>query len=73
MWEDGMDSPITRVPPHIKQLVDIELIKDRGMKLPAEITRIVIAELKDYLENKEIGGGELTDACVKEIIDTTTN
>eukprot|EP00957_Ditylum_brightwellii_P110738 8445461-Ditylum_brightwellii.AAC.1 len=29
-----------------------------------------MSELKDYLENKGIGGGELTEARVKEMIDT---
>eukprot|EP00957_Ditylum_brightwellii_P042931 3250389-Ditylum_brightwellii.AAC.1 len=51
-WEDGMDSPITGVLPHIKQLVGIEQIKDHGMKLPAEITQIIMSELRGYLENK---------------------
>eukprot|EP00957_Ditylum_brightwellii_P027506 2079106-Ditylum_brightwellii.AAC.1 len=51
-WEDGMDSHITDVPPHIKQLVDIEQTKYHGMKLPAEIAQMVISELKDHLENK---------------------
>eukprot|EP00957_Ditylum_brightwellii_P077798 5912281-Ditylum_brightwellii.AAC.1 len=54
--EDGMDSPITEIPPHIKQLVDIGQIKDHGMKLPAEITQMIMLELKDYLEYKGIGG-----------------
>eukprot|EP00957_Ditylum_brightwellii_P083641 6357797-Ditylum_brightwellii.AAC.1 len=62
VWEDGMDSPITGVPPHIKQLVDIEQIKDHGMKLPEEITQMVMLELKNYIEIKGIGGGDLTEA-----------
>eukprot|EP00957_Ditylum_brightwellii_P076198 5792177-Ditylum_brightwellii.AAC.1 len=70
-WEDGMNSPITGVPPHTKQLVDIGQIKDYGMKLPAEITQMIMSELKGYLENKGIGGDELTDAQVKEMIDIT--
>eukprot|EP00957_Ditylum_brightwellii_P168391 12817870-Ditylum_brightwellii.AAC.1 len=65
-----MDRPITGVPPHIKQLVDIGQIKGHGMKLSAEITQMIMSELKDYLENKRIGGGELTEAQVKEMIDT---
>eukprot|EP00957_Ditylum_brightwellii_P105859 8073076-Ditylum_brightwellii.AAC.1 len=69
-WEDGMDSPISGVPPHIKQLVDIRQIKDHGMKLTAEITQMIMSDLNNYLKNKGIGGGELTEAQVKEMIDT---
>eukprot|EP00957_Ditylum_brightwellii_P083147 6321936-Ditylum_brightwellii.AAC.1 len=61
-----MDSPITGVPPHIKQLVDIWQIKDHEMKLPAEITPMIMSEFKDYFKDKGIGGGELTEAQVKE-------
>eukprot|EP00957_Ditylum_brightwellii_P127175 9697114-Ditylum_brightwellii.AAC.1 len=38
--------------------------------LPAEITLMILPELKDYLENKGIDGGELIEAQAKEIIDT---
>eukprot|EP00957_Ditylum_brightwellii_P000930 75126-Ditylum_brightwellii.AAC.1 len=69
-WEDGKDSPITGAPPCIKQLVDIGQIKDHGTKLRAKISQMIMSELKDYLENKGIGGGELTEAKVKEMIDT---
>eukprot|EP00957_Ditylum_brightwellii_P144235 10989546-Ditylum_brightwellii.AAC.1 len=48
-WEDGMDSLITG-------------IKDHGMRLPAEIMQMIMSELKSYLENKGIGGGELIEA-----------
>eukprot|EP00957_Ditylum_brightwellii_P017857 1344752-Ditylum_brightwellii.AAC.1 len=73
MWEDGMDSPITGVPLHIKQLVNIEQIKDHGMKPPAEIIQMVMSGLKGYIENKGIGSGELIVAQVKEMIDTAAN
>eukprot|EP00957_Ditylum_brightwellii_P124378 9479867-Ditylum_brightwellii.AAC.1 len=55
-----MDSPITG-------------IKDHGIKLPVEIAQMVMLELKDYLENKGIGGGELREAQVMEMIDTAAN
>ena len=70
-WEDKNESPITSVPPHNKQLVDIKKIKQNTANLLAYITEMVLSQLKDYLETKGIGGLELTDARVKDMIDTT--
>lgn len=69
-WE-SRDLVITGVPPHIKQIVDLEKLRESSASLPETVTKMVMTDLTIYLESKGIGGGELTEARLKEMIDST--
>jgi hypothetical protein len=61
--------PMTGIPPHIKSLVDISGIKEEQSKLVEKVTEKVMKEMKGYFETRRIGGGELTEARMREMID----
>eukprot|EP00978_Attheya_sp_CCMP212_P006421 scaffold14652_cov75-Attheya_sp.AAC.1 len=64
-WE-SRDLAITGVPPHIKQIVDLQKLREESSALPQSVTKSVMVELKQYLESRGISGGELTEARVND-------
>jgi hypothetical protein len=70
-WESQEQLAITGVPPHIKQIVDLKKLLEESAKLPASVTKNVMEEVREYFERRGIGGGELTEARVNEMIDRT--
>ena len=65
-WEDNCN--ITGVPPHIKQLVDLEAIWDSTSSLAESVEKAVLKGVTEYFEVRRIGGGEIAEARVKEMI-----
>jgi hypothetical protein len=56
------------VPPHIKQLVDLEAIRDSTASLAQSVEKAVMVGITKYFDVWRIGGGEITEARVKEMI-----
>jgi hypothetical protein len=65
-WEDNCS--ITRVPPHIKQLVDLEASHESTASLAQSVEKAVMGAIMEYFDVWHIGGGEITEARVKEMI-----
>jgi hypothetical protein len=63
-WEDNCGT-ITGVPLHIKQLVDLEAIRDSTASLAQSVEKAVMVGITEYFDVWRIGGGEITEARVK--------
>jgi hypothetical protein len=66
-WEDNCGT-ITGVPPHIKQLVDLEAIRDDTASLAQSVEKAVMVGITEYFDVRRIGSGDITEARVKEMI-----
>jgi hypothetical protein len=67
-WDTHEHHSITGVPPHIKQLVDLEALKVEHSHLCENVCKQLMMELTKYFEVRHIGGGEITEARVTEMI-----
>ncbi|GAX10566.1 hypothetical protein FisN_14Lu064, partial [Fistulifera solaris] len=59
---------ISGVPPHVKELVDLAEIKDQLGSIAERIFEKVMKGVTDYFETRRIGGGELTEERLMELI-----
>jgi len=67
-WETNI--ALTGIPPHIKLLVDMASIKRTQEHLLEELTARVVAGIENVLDDRQIGGGELTEGRVSAIVNT---
>jgi hypothetical protein len=65
-WESNRH--LTGIPPHVKELVDLHELKVKQSKLAAIIYGKVMAGMTEYFEARNIGGGDMTEARMKEMI-----
>jgi hypothetical protein len=65
-WETT--NHISGVPPHVKELVDLAEIKDQLGTVVDRIFEKVMQGTKEYFESRRIGGGEITEARLSELI-----
>jgi hypothetical protein len=63
---------LTGVPPHVKELVDSDALRRESLQVADKVYEKVITGLKEYLESRGIGGGELTEAQMKDMITSAT-
>jgi hypothetical protein len=71
-WETR-EIQLTGVPPHVKELVDLDALRRESCLTVADkVYEKVIGGLKEYLESRGIGGGELTEARIKDMISSAT-
>jgi hypothetical protein len=66
-WEANCS--ISGVPPHIKQLVDLEAICESTACLAQSVEIAVMVGITEYFEVRRIGSGDITEARVKEMIE----
>jgi hypothetical protein len=66
-WESSLHE-ITGVPPHIKELVELVALRKEYAELTDKVYNKVMKGITDYFEVRRIGGGEMTEARVKEMI-----
>jgi hypothetical protein len=66
-WEDNCGT-ITGEPPHIKQLVNLEAIRDDTASLAESVEKAVMVGNTKYVDVRRIGSGDITEARVKEMI-----
>jgi hypothetical protein len=66
-WEANCS--ITGVPPHIKQLVDLEAICESTASLAQLVEKAVLIGVTEYFEVQRIGSRDITEARVKEMIE----
>ncbi len=59
---------VTGVPPHIKELVDLEALQKEHSELSNKVYKKVRNGLREYFEVRHIGGGQLTDVRIREMI-----
>ena len=59
---------VTGVPPHIKELVDLEALRKEHSELSNKVYEKVMNGLREYFEVRQIGGGQLTEAQIREMI-----
>jgi hypothetical protein len=64
---------ISGVPPHIKQLVDLEALKEKHSHLCRDVCEQLMTDLAKYFEDRHIGGGEITEARVTAMIAEACN
>ena len=67
-WDRTHDHHITGVPPHIKQMVDLEELKLEHSGLCNKVCNQLMERMTQYFEGRHIGGGEMTEARVQEMI-----
>ena len=65
-WETS--ETLTGIPPHIKSLVDIGTIKEQQGLIVDKVYNKVMDGLKAYFEDRAIGGGQLTEARIRAMI-----
>ena len=70
-WETR-EIQLTGVPPHVKELVDLDALRRESLQVADKVYKKVIGGLKEYLESRGIGGGELTEARIKDMISSAT-
>jgi hypothetical protein len=63
-WDSNIH--LTGIPPHVKQLADLHELKEEQARLSTRIYEKVMGGLTKYFEARRIGGGEMTEAQVKE-------
>jgi hypothetical protein len=66
-WEDNCGT-ITGVPPHIKQLVDLEAIHNSTASLAQLVEKAVMVGITEYFDVWRIGAREITEGRVKDMI-----
>jgi hypothetical protein len=59
---------VTGVPPHIKEFVDLEALRQEHSELTNKVYQKVMNGLWEYFEVRKIGGGQLTEAQIREMI-----
>lgn len=64
---------ISGVPPHVKELVDLAEIKDQLEAIVNQIFEKVMQGTTDYFESRRIGGGEITEARLMELIQNASD
>ena len=65
-WETT--ETLSGIPPHIKSLVDIGTIKEQQGLIVEKVYNKVMDGLKQFFEERAIGGGQLTEARIKTMI-----
>jgi hypothetical protein len=65
-WETT--ETLTGIPPHIKSLVDIGTIKEQQGLIVDKVYSKVMEGVKAYFEERAIGGGQLTEARIRNMI-----
>jgi hypothetical protein len=66
-WESSLHA-IIGVPPHIKGLMELVALQKDYATLTNKVYEKVMNDLKDYFEVQKIGGREMTEARVREMI-----
>jgi hypothetical protein len=66
-WESTVHA-ITGVPPHIKELVELVALRKDYAALTDKVYDKVMTGLREYFDVRKIGGGEMTEARVREMI-----
>jgi hypothetical protein len=51
-------------PPHVKELVDLDALRRESLQVADKVYKKVMTGLKEYLESRGIGSGELTEARI---------
>jgi hypothetical protein len=59
---------LTGVPSHVKELVDLQALREEQSKLSDTIFSKVMGGLTEYFDTRRIGSGEMTEARIKELI-----
>jgi hypothetical protein len=59
---------LTGIPPHVKELVDLHSLKVEQSKLAGTIYDKVMEGMTAYFEVRRIGGGDMTESRMKEMI-----
>jgi hypothetical protein len=59
---------LTGMPSHVKELVNLQALREEQMKLADMIFTKVMGGLADYFDTRQIGSGEMTEAHIKELI-----
>jgi hypothetical protein len=59
---------VTGVPPHIKELVDLEALRKEHSELTNKVHEKVMNWLREYVEVRQIGEGQLTEVRIREMI-----
>jgi hypothetical protein len=59
---------VTGVPPHIKEIVDLEALQKEHSELTNKVYEKVMNWLREYFEVQHIGGGQLTEVRIREMI-----
>jgi hypothetical protein len=65
-WESTCH--LTGVPSHVKELVDLQALRVETSKLADTIFTKVMGGLEEYFYTCRIGGGDLTEARIREMI-----
>jgi hypothetical protein len=65
-WESNRH--LTGMPAHVKELVDLQALRDEQTKLSDTIFTKVMGGLTEYFDTRRIGSGEMTEARIKELI-----
>ena len=65
-WETN--TVLTGIPTHVKTLVDIMAIRETQDTIVDSIYEKVITGVKDLLDTRQIGGGELTECRLNEMV-----
>jgi hypothetical protein len=65
-WESNRH--LTGIPPHVKELVDLHSLKVEQSKLAGTIYDKVMEGMTAYFEARRIGGGDMTEARMKEMM-----
>ena len=65
-WESTRH--LTGVPSHVKELVDLQALREEQSKLAETIFEKVMAGLTDYFDTRRIGSAEMTEVRIKELI-----
>lgn len=65
-WETN--TSLSGIPPHIKSLVNIAAIRMSQDKMVDQVYERVITGVKDLLDTRQIGGGELTEVRLHEMV-----
>ena len=70
-WDNDLAAKLTGIPPHIKSIVDIAGIKQEQSKIVEQVFKKVMDGLTGYFDEKEIGGGNLTEGRIKSMISSS--
>jgi hypothetical protein len=65
-WESTRH--LSGVPSHVKELVDLQALRDKQVKLSDTIFTKVMGGLTEYFDTWRIRSGEMTEARIKELI-----
>jgi hypothetical protein len=65
-WESNVH--LSGIPPHVKGLVDLHALKVEQEKLAGTIYEKVMSGITEYFEARRIGGGDMTEARIKDMI-----